>query len=412
MTGQNGIVREISWRDIFPWLVLFRTNFLALRASVLFVACLGTLAAPLGWRLAESLWLSEEALQDSQFRGFVEQQRAWPTRITPSSSPVEGGLTRAEQMVRHPLQEGLGAAWRRLVGPFRVVFQAGPLGGAQCLYLLTGILWSLMVWGFVGGTIARVAVVNIGLEEDPGIVNSITFAWRRLRSLAMAPVLPLPVMMLFSLPVVLLGWLMRYDAGVLLGGLLWFFVLLVAFAVTWLLVGLVLGWPFMPAVIVTEEGGDHFEAFHRSYSYVYNSPLHYAFFWLLAGLLGLLGCWTVDTMADTTLQVVISTVSLGSGQERWRQIADVSGGGDADGMLWAGGRLIGFFEQFLGLVTTAFRYAIFFMSTATIYLLLRQQVDDAELDEVCRDADSLDEDVADDADSSVDPSDNAGPTEP
>ncbi len=125
MTGQNGIVREISWRDIFPWLILFRTNFLAQRGSLLLLAAFGASVTPLGWRLAESVWLSEEVLQDSQFRSFVEEQRAWPTRFARSESPVAGGLKRAEQMVRHPLQEGLGAAWRRLVGPSGVVSQAG-----------------------------------------------------------------------------------------------------------------------------------------------------------------------------------------------------------------------------------------------------------------------------------------------
>jgi hypothetical protein len=401
MTGQNGIVREISWRDIFPWLILFRTNFLAQRGSLLLLAAFGASVTPLGWRLAESVWLSEEVLQDSQFRSFVEEQRAWPTRFARSESPVAGGLKRAEQMVRHPLQEGLGAAWRRLVGPFRVVFQAGPLGVTQYLYLATGILWSLMVWGFVGGTIARVAVVEIGLEEDPGFVSALVFAWRRLKSLAFAPILPLPAMLLFAIPCVLVGWLMRFDLGVLLGGALWLIILLMGFAVAWLLVGLVLGWPFMPAVIVTEEGGDHFEAFHRCYSYVYNCPLHYIFFWLLAGVLALLGCWAIDTMADLTLHVVAAVMSLGAGPDRWRQIAEAAAGGEANGMLWAGSRLMGFFEQFLGLMTTAFRYTIFFVSTATIYLLLRQQVDDAELDEVYLEEDLYEEeDLADDASSS------------
>lgn len=391
MTGRTGIVREISWRDIFPWLILFRTNVVAMRAPLLFVACLGTLAAPLGWRVAESVWLGEGARQNEAFRRVVEDQRAWPARIALSPSPIQGVVARAERMARNPGEDGLGAAYRRLVGPFRLLFQGESLSVTQYLYLATGTLWSLVVWGFIGGAIARVAVVTLGLEQDLGIVNAIAFVWRRLGALTVAPILPLPAMLLFLLPCVLLGWLMRFDLGVLLGGLLWIFVILLGFILALLAIGLVFGWPFMPAVIVTEEGGDQYEAFHRSYSYVFSRPLHYVFYVLLAGVLALAGCLVIDSIADTTLRCAVSTVSAGTGVERWTQISDVSAGGDASGLLWAGGRLMGFVERCLGVVTTAFRYSIFFVSTATIYLLLRQQVDDAEFDEVYLEEEPLDE---------------------
>ena len=51
----------------------------------------------------------------------------------------------------------------------------------------------------------------------------------------------------------------------------------------------------------------------------------------------------------------------------------------------AGGRLIGFVDHLTSIVTTGFRYSFFFCAAAAVYLLLRQQVDEAEFDELYQD---------------------------
>ena len=53
MTEEQGVVRRISWRDLFPWLILFRTFRIAIAPELLALATLAVLLAPLGWGLAD-----------------------------------------------------------------------------------------------------------------------------------------------------------------------------------------------------------------------------------------------------------------------------------------------------------------------------------------------------------------------
>lgn len=51
MADDRGVIREVAWRDIFPWLIIFRTFRLAKSMPLLFVATLGVVLAPAGWRV-------------------------------------------------------------------------------------------------------------------------------------------------------------------------------------------------------------------------------------------------------------------------------------------------------------------------------------------------------------------------
>src|SRR5262245_60108165 len=48
-----GVIRRISWRDLFPWLRLLRTFRIAISPAVLGVGTLAVIVAPLGWGLAD-----------------------------------------------------------------------------------------------------------------------------------------------------------------------------------------------------------------------------------------------------------------------------------------------------------------------------------------------------------------------
>jgi len=190
---------------------------------------------------------------------------------------------------------------------------------------------------------------------------------------------------LLALPCVVLGWLMLLDFGVLVAGVLWILVIVVGLLIALLVIGLALGWPLMPVAIMAEEGGDQFEAFHRSYSYVFGRPLHYLFYVGLTLAVGALGCIAVDATADLTIRMSGWAVSWGTGEQRWIDVMSVAAGGDASGTLRAGGRLIGFVDHLTSIVATGFRYSFFFCGAAAVYLLLRQQVDEAEFDELYQD---------------------------
>ena len=81
---------------------------------------------------------------------------------------------------------------------------------------------------------------------------------------------------------------MKANLGLLLGGLLWPLALVAGLLMTLLLLGLLFGWPLMWATI-SAEGTDSFDALSRSYAYVFQRPLHYLFYIMVAAVIGWLG---------------------------------------------------------------------------------------------------------------------------
>jgi hypothetical protein len=186
------------------------------------------------------------------------------------------------------------------------------------------------------------------------------------------------------LPIAALGLLARFhDLGVVLAGMVWIFVILAGLIAAWLLAGLLFGWPLMWGTISAEREGDAFEAFSRSFSYVYGKPLHYLFYVVVAALFGAL-CWAVAAYAgDLVIEFGKWAYSWGAGREKVDLIfASLSGDDPDQGMLRFGAMLMGLAIWLVRLVTLGFAFSFFWCVAGAIYLLLRQDVDDKEFDDV------------------------------
>ena len=79
-----------------------------------------------------------------------------------------------------------------------------------------------------------------------------------------------------------------------------------------LLLGLIFGWPLMWATISTE-GTDSFDALSRTYAYVFQRPLRYLFYAVVAALLGWLGWLLVENFAAAVVWLALWAASWGSG---------------------------------------------------------------------------------------------------
>jgi hypothetical protein len=192
------------------------------------------------------------------------------------------------------------------------------------------------------------------------------------------------------------------------------------------LVGLV-GWPLMYSTISTE-GSDSFDALSRSYSYVYQAPRHYVWYSFVAlvygavlvffvgfvgSLLVYMGKWGVSQAPflqsqnikndrEPTYLFVYSPTSLD-----WRGLMlsksqfsvrkeEVKPSGVRtetyaltkeymDSMKWyneAGAILVSIWLYLVFLLVVGFGYSYFWTAATVIYLLMRQKVDDTELDEI------------------------------
>ena len=180
---------------------------------------------------------------------------------------------------------------------------------APLTFLVLAILWAMAVWALFGGAISRVAAVQLAADERIGWAAALRFAASKWLSYFAAPLLPLLGVVLVAIPLAVLGLLMRLNFGVLLAGVLWPLALLGGLVMALLLLGLAFGWPLMWATISTE-GTDSFDALSRSYAYVFQRPLRYLFYVLVAAVLGWLGWLLVSTF-------VAALVGLSSWAAGW-----------------------------------------------------------------------------------------------
>ena len=109
--------------------------------------------------------------------------------------------------------------------------------GLAMLHALLGIAWLIVVWGYCGGAIARIAAIQEAHSRQPGIGEALRFAWRSGPSLILAPVYPLLAMAFCCLTGLGFGLLYRIPGGPTLAGVLLFIPLLVGLVMALLVAG-------------------------------------------------------------------------------------------------------------------------------------------------------------------------------
>ena len=389
--NDNGTIRAVAWREIFPWLNIARVFRIAIAARCLFFGAAGVLSTGLGWWLVESCFSTDQNEQ-TQTAAFC-QHNVWgmldavvPDRIdisslSSSSSAVEdfektNPVTMPWALLNSPAKEGLTKA-------------AVSVGDIVRL-ILCG-LWGTFVWGFFGTAICRIAAVRLAADETVGAGAALRYAWRKWSACWAAPLLPLGGVFLVALPVVVLGWILRWNFGMLLGGIFWPLTFVAGFIMTVLLAGVFFGWPLMWGAISTE-GSDSFDALSRSYAYLFQRPLNYLFYSAVAAFCGWLGWLVVRNFASGIVWFSYWAASWGCDGTRLFQATNVDVSLRSSEVLHSditpiGGHIIRFWIAGVQLLAFGYVFSYFWSAWAAIYLLLRRDVDAAEMDEVFLDAD-------------------------
>jgi hypothetical protein len=301
-----------------------------------------------------------------------------------------------------------------------VIYFFNPRAGSLVrFYCLLVMLWTLLVWGFFGGAITRIATVQVARQEKIGLMEAARFSARKYLSYVSAPLFPLVLVGLLLVLMVIFGLLnlIPIFGDVVMDGLLWGLMILVGLAMAVVLIGLV-GWPLMAATI-SAEGTDAWEAVSRSYSYVYQAPWHYIWYSLVALAYGAIVVFFVGLMGSLTVYLSKWGVSQTPGANyfnrnptylfvyapesfEWRRVLLqdeslhlINSEGQIDepaveaykntfhpwnylaavlvSVVWVG---------VIFMLVLGFGYSYFWSASAIIYLLMRRKVDDAELDEV------------------------------
>jgi hypothetical protein len=381
--SDSGTLRSIAWRELFPWLIIFRSFSISLGLTAMLAAMLGALLMPLGWKASSAMFLSQNTLEEDP----VMRQIAYKLGNINARSLEGQDLPGASGVLPGSDVHGQVGDWsmtfQHFAMPVRKWFKLH-LTVPEFAYFILGGLWSLAVWAFCGGIIVRQAIVKLSVGERISARGTLTHTLSKFLAYFSAPLFPLLLVVLITIPIALVGLLMRLgDVGLFIAALVWILVLIGGAIMAITLIGLLFGWPLMWGAIASERHSDSFDAVSRAYSYVFQRPLHYLFYALVASLFGAL-CWLLaGALEDLVIYLSWWSASFGADDLRVAQMREaIAARENLEGFDQVIASLFALWEGLVRLVATAFRYSFFWTATAAIYLLLRYDADHTEIDEV------------------------------
>jgi hypothetical protein len=351
------------------------------------MGALAVLLMATGWAIFGRVFSTETTATD-----WLESYAHCPweelTQNVPNQPILLGDPSIADDLSRTTDNgEPVRDSWIMLSRPLLKGFDLDVTAGNLLCLVCCG-LWSLAIWAFFGAAITRIAAVQLAANERITWGAALRYSCSKYLAYFFAPLGPLVGIGLAVVPVLVFAWLLRFAFGTMIAGFLWPLFLVFGLVISLLLLGLIFGWPLMFPTISTE-GTDSFDALSRSYAYVFQRPLHYLFYVIVAALFGWLGWLLVRNFASSVVWTTYWAASWDAGAARVQELIDMktADGGDLVGMSYIGAWLIHFWTGLVKLLAVGFVFSYFWNANTAIYLLLRRNVDATEMDEVSLDAD-------------------------
>ena len=369
------IVHEVRWADALPWWLLFRAAGAAFSPTVVILAALGAVATWAGWSACNQLGLAGA-------EGYATAVEPAGSLLLPDGQgQLVGPLSPAGNAVPwlRDLDRWLPAPLAELVAMVRVPFRPSATLG-QMAGAAARIAWFVLVWSIFGTGISRHVALKLVGEESPGPLGATLYGSRKWLPSFNSVLFVLVGILALSIPGAILGLGMRTEWGLAFAGAVWPLVLLGALVLAILAVGVVAGWPLMVAAVGVERG-DAFQAISTAFSYLYQRPLHYAFYAAVALVVAVPAIAVAGLFADATGTLAMWAASLGMGHERTLAVLDGLAGAGPEAATW-GVKAIAFWSRGLSHLLSSFGWGYFWAIATAAYMLLRQDVDGTELDEV------------------------------
>jgi hypothetical protein len=293
-------------------------------------------------------------------------------------------------------------------------------GFRERAYFLLVILWTVATWAVFGGAITRLAAVNFARNESVGLTTALRYTLSRWKTYLLASSGPLLLLAgLFLVLVLLVGLINLIPlVGDFWAALMWPVVIILGIVIALAMIGLV-GWPMIHATLAAE-GSDSFDAVGRCYSYVIQEAWNYIWYVTIALVYGAIvvffvgfvaslavyvGKWGVASMPgtarfnrDPSYLCVYAPTSFGwrelllSGSpvlgantyspEEMNRVVDNYVAKNFHFWNFVGAFFVSMWLQLFFLMVIGFGYSFFWASSTIIYFLMRQKVDDIDLDEV------------------------------
>lgn len=360
-----GVIHDIRWNELCPWLILVKALRVALLVRVLIIAAVGVFLTQVGWALISS-WFAPDLAPP----GMLREQL--PTLNVDREFGQVFGSVPSEGWQSSTLVSG----WYWLTEPF---LRLGDSDLSTKQWLGTSLygLWAIAVWALVGGAICRITAMYLTRGEILGPLQALATVCSVWFSTLGGPLIVFLAVFALAVPLMLLGALLRVELIAIVAAVLWCFVLAWGFMLLVILLGLMLGWPLMWACLSVERS-DAFDGVSRCYAYVYQRPLRFGFYVLVAVALGVLGDVVVQFFASVSVTLSEWTVSWGLGADNAQRLLAV----DLETSSTIAQRMILYWKWALKLVAVSFPVACLWPMSVGIYLLLRLQVDATEMEEI------------------------------
>jgi hypothetical protein len=412
---------EQDWKEIANQ--RFATDFAQWRV-------LSDLAGPYGKTAPDS----ERPLPPGRFRAMPWDEYRGPNPFLLVTTVLSGSPAQRTEAVGGFLSGSVPVLVEPLVKllvPVTKIVAPG-VSGQTRIYLFFLLFWEVAVWAFFGGIITRIAAVQLANKGPISLRQATTFVANRYINYLLSPLVPMAIIAVIVIGLIVYGLLALIPVfgDLVMLGLLLPLVILGGGLMALFLVGLV-GYPLMyPTLSVEGDSSDTFDALSRSINYVYQSPWHYIWYWLVAIVYGAavtffvlfftsmmlyLGKWAVGIPAhavwsdrEPEFLFIYSPESFG-----WKELllenspyavehgriesmtgrpVDVYRPENARAFeanrsqfyvynTWGAG-IVAFWLALLFLMMLGFSYSFFWSAATIIYYLMRRKVDEAELDEV------------------------------
>ena len=253
---------------------------------------------------------------------------------------------------------------------------------------------SFVVMCFTGGAICRCAALEFAQEERLGLFEAIRFAAEKFRCYLSAPLIPMGMVIGFSLLVLLMGLLAAVPwIGDILLSVMFGFLLLFGLVIFLLTIGVAAGGLLLyPAI--SYEGTSGLDSIGRSFSYVLNRPTWMFYYVFVASVFGTLFYLVLRLIIYIVLGFTYALLAFGM---------TLAGSADKMERLWVRPGFVNFLTKASGastwteslasyviyvflmmIVALLLAYIISFIFSAStiIYALMRKKVDHVEFDQV------------------------------
>lgn len=392
MSDQPVIVKKISWAELCPWTIIFRTLPVAASVTVLALALLGVLAASFTWWVS-SLFISDELKRDSAMMKIVELNNSPYQNVFVDANTDQNALSILGARVSGPR-----AVFNQIKRPASYIFasrvapsEAGGdgirLGSSGFWYFLFGTACSMAIWSFFGLAIARVCLLRLTRNETIGIDDAFDFAFDHWLASFGGVSIPMVAALALCIPASLIGLLMTFDLGAAVFSVLWPLVLVIGTLMALLLLGLSYAWPLIVSSAACE-GQNAFDAMTRAFAYLFQRPLHCLGYAVIAMLFGGF-CWIIvghlcGSIIELSYWASSWGVNIGSDNvaPRSELLKGITSTTETTSMMEFAQNTIGFWNALIRTIAASFLYGLFWCMASAVYLLLRKDVDDTEMDEI------------------------------